>query len=78
MELSGKRAQSSFEYLVAHGIDAKRIQYVGLGESQLVNRCRDGVNCSEEEHAQNRRTVVEILKSKVTQSRRSKVNIFYF
>ncbi|SHM93697.1 hypothetical protein SAMN05444484_1141, partial [Flavobacterium chilense] len=28
----------------------------GYGESQLVNRCSDGVKCSEEEHQMNRRS----------------------
>ena len=48
------------------------LEHVGFGETQLVNKCEDGVNCTEEEHAENRRTVVEILKAKVT--RRSKGN----
>jgi outer membrane protein OmpA-like peptidoglycan-associated protein len=76
MELSQKRSKSAFDYLVLKGIKAERVEHVGLGESQLVNKCADGINCTDEEHAQNRRTVVEILKSKVT--RRSKGNIFYF
>ncbi len=76
MELSQKRAKSTFDYLVSKGIDPDRLEYKGFGESQLVNGCKDGVDCPEEMHAENRRTVVEILKSKVT--RRSKGNIFYF
>lgn len=76
MELSRKRSESAFQYLVSKGIDPDRLEYVGFGETQLVNKCEDGVNCTEEEHAENRRTVVEILKAKVT--RRSKGNIFYF
>ena len=35
---------------------------VGLGESQIRNHCTDGINCSEEEHQYNRRTVVQITK----------------
>ncbi len=76
MELSRKRSESAFQYLVSKGIDPDRLEHVGFGETQLVNKCEDGVNCTEEEHAENRRTVVEILKAKVT--RRSKGNIFYF
>ncbi|WP_159518814.1 OmpA family protein [Sunxiuqinia indica] len=76
MELSRKRSKSAFDYLVSKGIDPSRVEHVGFGESQLVNKCDDGVSCTEAEHAENRRTVVEILKAKVT--RRSKGNIFYF
>ncbi|MGQ8335231.1 OmpA family protein [Sunxiuqinia sp. A32] len=76
MDLSQKRALTAYEYLVNHGIDPDRVEYVGFGESQLVNECDDGVNCTEEQHAENRRTVVEILQSKAT--RRSKGNIYYF
>jgi outer membrane protein OmpA-like peptidoglycan-associated protein len=76
MELSRKRSKSAFDYLISRGIDPSRVEHVGFGESQLVNKCDDGVSCTEAEHAENRRTVVEILKAKVT--RRSKGNIFYF
>ena len=76
MELSQKRSKSAYDYLVSKGIAPDRVEHVGLGETQLVNQCDDGVDCTEEQHAENRRTVVEILKAKVT--RRSKGNIFYF
>ena len=76
LELSEKRARSTFIHLVSKGIEPRRIQYVGLGKTLLVNDCEDGVSCSEEQHAENRRTVVEILKAKVT--KRNKGNVFYF
>ncbi|HKJ44044.1 MAG TPA: OmpA family protein, partial [Sunxiuqinia sp.] len=76
MELSNRRAQSAYDYLISKGIDGDRIEHVGLGESQPVNKCGNGVPCTEEEYAKNRRTVFEIMKAKVT--RRSKGNIFYF
>lgn len=61
--LSAKRAESCYNYLIAHGIKSNRIKnYEGLGESQLVNRCTDDVRCSNEAHAKNRRTVIEIVK----------------
>ncbi|WP_163714289.1 OmpA family protein [Mangrovibacterium lignilyticum] len=65
-KLSERRAKATLEYLVRKGIDKSRIEAVGLGESQLVNECGDGVDCSEEKHQENRRTVFEIMKSKVT------------
>ena len=58
--LSEKRAQSVFEYLREQGIDAKRLDFSGFGESQLLNQCADGVRCSPGEHRINRRTEIEI------------------
>lgn len=59
--LSQKRAQSCVDYLIQKGIDKNRIIAKGYGESQLLNECKDGVECSEEEHQRNRRTEIKIL-----------------
>ncbi len=65
MKLSNRRAKSTYQYIISKGIDAKRIpKYEGFGESQLVNKCSNGVNCTEEEHQLNRRTEFIILKMK--------------
>jgi len=53
--LSQRRAASVVKYLSARGISASRMQAQGFGESQLKNRCSDGVPCSEAEHQVNRR-----------------------
>lgn len=63
IELSKKRAKSCVDYLVAKGISKERLQAIGYGESKLTNDCSDGVDCSEEEHQQNRRTTFRILKT---------------
>lgn len=55
-QLSQKRAQSTLNYLVKRGINKKRLTVKGYGESQLVNQCADGIECSEQEHQQNRRS----------------------
>jgi outer membrane protein OmpA-like peptidoglycan-associated protein/tetratricopeptide (TPR) repeat protein len=60
MELSQKRAGAVADYLVSKGIDKKRITPKGYGETQLINRCANGVDCSDAEHKQNRRTVFKI------------------
>lgn len=63
--LSLKRAKSAVDYLISKGINKNRLKAVGFGESKLLNHCKDGVDCSEEEHAKNRRTefkIVEISK----------------
>ena len=55
-DLSNRRAKSSLEWIISKGIDASRITGKGYGETQLVNKCADGVRCSEDEHQLNRRT----------------------
>ena len=62
--LSQKRAQNVVDYLVKRGIDKKRLTAVGYGETRLLNKCADGVDCTEEEHAKNRRTEFKINKKK--------------
>ena len=54
--LSERRAKATLEYLVEKGIDRNRLTAKGYGESQLVNRCADGVSCSDAEHQENRRS----------------------
>ncbi|TND03176.1 MAG: OmpA/MotB domain-containing protein [Bacteroidetes bacterium] len=60
LQLSKKRAKTVVDYLVKRGVDASRLTSVGHGESKLLNKCSDGVECSEEEHAKNRRTEFKI------------------
>lgn len=61
-DLSERRAKAAADYLSGLGIDPKRIKVVGSGESNPRNECRDGVNCTEEQHQYNRRTEVRVLK----------------
>lgn len=60
--LSQARAQSCVDYLISKGVRKNSIKAKGYGETQLVNRCKNGVQCSEEEHQENRRTEVKILE----------------
>jgi OOP family OmpA-OmpF porin len=60
-DLSERRAKGVADYLVAKGINRSRLITRGFGESQLKNRCADGTNCSEAEHAVNRRTEFRVL-----------------
>jgi outer membrane protein OmpA-like peptidoglycan-associated protein/tetratricopeptide (TPR) repeat protein len=54
--LSQKRAQATMDFMIKSGIAKNRLTAKGYGESQLVNKCADGVVCTEEEHQQNRRS----------------------
>ncbi|BFM45354.1 OmpA family protein [Flavobacterium sp. CFS9] len=63
MTLSDKRSKSIMEYLVKKGnIAPDRLTSHGYGESQLVNGCKDGVKCTEEEHQLNRRSEFIIVQ----------------
>ncbi|VAW21672.1 Outer membrane lipoprotein omp16 precursor [hydrothermal vent metagenome] len=65
IRLSNRRAKSTYNYIISKGIEADRItKYEGFGETQLVNKCSNGVKCSEEEHQLNRRTEFIIVKMK--------------
>lgn len=59
--LSQRRANGVVDYLVSRGVSRERLKPVGYGESEPRNECRDGVTCTEEEHARNRRTEVRII-----------------
>ncbi len=59
--LSDRRAKSSIAWLIKNGISPDRLTGKGYGESQLVNRCSDGVKCSEKEHQANRRSEFIII-----------------
>ncbi|MEM7036718.1 MAG: OmpA family protein, partial [Bacteroidota bacterium] len=59
-KLSQRRADAAVRYIVRQGIEKNRIQARGYGESQPTNRCKDGVNCPESAHAENRRCELTI------------------
>ena len=60
--LSDMRARSAMDYLIRKGVPAERITARGYGESMLVNRCADDVDCAEHEHQANRRTEFKVTK----------------
>lgn len=59
--LSDRRAKAVRDYLISKGINASQLSGTGFGESKLLNRCSDGVVCSEAEHAENRRTTFRVV-----------------
>ncbi len=59
--LSQRRSDSAKSWLTAKGVDPNRIQAVGYGESVILNRCVNGVKCSDDEHRFNRRTEFKII-----------------
>ncbi len=64
LKLSDRRAKSTRDYLFTRGITNKRIVSAnGFGESQILNRCTNGVKCSDQEHQDNRRSKFLITNS---------------
>ncbi len=60
--LSSERANNAKAYLAHKGIDASRVNAMGKGQSQLRNRCSDGVQCTDVEHEVNNRIEVRVRK----------------
>lgn len=50
------QSNSIVAYLVSKGIAKNRLKAIGKGEDEILNKCKNGVTCSEIEHANNRRT----------------------
>jgi outer membrane protein OmpA-like peptidoglycan-associated protein len=65
LKLSQARAQSAVDYLVEKGIPKDRLIAKGYGETMLVNKCSNGVECTEEEHQKNRRTTFRVASAKL-------------
>lgn len=60
-KLSQRRAESATAWLVQKGISEDRIKPVGYGEEQILNHCKNGVRCTDDEHRFNRRTEFKII-----------------
>ena len=62
IKLSRERSKVAVDYIIAGGVNEKRLRGKGFGETQLINKCKDGVNCSDDEHAKNRRTEFKVTR----------------
>lgn len=63
--LSERRAKSTFEYLIAHGIEQHRIiSYKGYGKRKLINDCTGLEDCDQEQLELNRRTEFPVVQLK--------------
>lgn len=62
MELSEKRSLAVVSYLILIGVHKDRLNYTGKGETEIRNRCKNNVDCSDTEHRYNRRTEFKFFK----------------
>ncbi|MBB1141001.1 OmpA family protein [Myroides sp. WP-1] len=56
LSLSDRRVKSTIQWVIAQGIASNRLTGRGYGETKLLNRCSNGVRCSDAEHQENRRS----------------------
>jgi len=62
--LSNRRNTSTINYIInTGGISKGRLTGKGYGETQLVNKCSNGVKCSDDEHQVNRRSEFIIVEN---------------
>ena len=61
-DLSERRAVAVVAYLKSKGVNESLLVANGYGENKLKNRCKDGVSCTEREHAANRRTEFRLIQ----------------
>jgi len=61
-QLSKRRLNSVKKYLVSKGISSSKITGDSFGEKKLLNKCADGIECTDEEHKVNRRAEITFVK----------------
>ncbi|HEU5291515.1 MAG TPA: OmpA family protein [Cyclobacteriaceae bacterium] len=59
-KLSARRAETVVQYFIGKGVSRNRIEAHAFGEELILNRCSDGVICSEEDHSLNRRVEIKV------------------
>lgn len=59
--LSQNRANAAVDYLVLRGINKARLKPIGYGETKLLNKCSNGIDCAESQHQLNRRTEMKVI-----------------
>ncbi len=62
LTLSRKRSDEIAMYLINKGINPPRLISIGYGEAKLLNGCRDGILCLEEDHRQNNRVEIKVIE----------------
>lgn len=60
--LAQRRADRIVQILEMKGVDKSRISHIAIGESEIYNDCKEGAECTDEDHALNRRVDFSIEK----------------
>jgi outer membrane protein OmpA-like peptidoglycan-associated protein/tetratricopeptide (TPR) repeat protein len=78
LRLSKRRAAAAYKFLNDRGISPEKIEYNGYGETRLLNHCDNNTECTEEEYAINRRSIVKVIRRGAYKPQRSQRSLFYF
>lgn len=62
IKITQEQANNIKNYLVSKGIQSGRINAIGMGEKEILNKCKNKIPCTEAEHAENRRTEFKFYK----------------
>lgn len=62
LELSKKRSSAVKNYLVSKDVAPARMKPIGKGETEIKNKCKNKIPCTEAEHAENVRTELKFYK----------------
>lgn len=62
LSLSERRAQSTMLWMIEQGIAPSRLSGRGYGETRLLNKCSNGIRCSDAEHQENRRSEFIVIE----------------
>lgn len=62
LKLTQEQANAIKNYLISKGVVAGRIVAIGMGEKEIINKCKNKIPCTESEHAENRRTEFKFYK----------------
>ena len=63
--LSKKRANQVKDYMSTKGVKSKQLKRaIGKGEQFIINKCTEGIECTDAEHEQNRRVEFILMENK--------------
>ncbi|MCC6385342.1 MAG: OmpA family protein [Bacteroidia bacterium] len=63
MKLSERRAKAATQWLINNGANQNSVEKMDWGgKTMLMNRCAEGVDCTEDEHQLNRRTEIRVYR----------------
>ena len=51
------------DYFIEKGVPSTQLGAKGYGETRILNKCKNGVECTEEEHQENRRTTFRVISA---------------
>jgi len=63
LQVAENRATFLKNFLLRREIPKERMTFEAVGESEILNQCKDGVYCSDELHQENRRVEVVLISS---------------